>query len=138
IMLKAGVEVRERLGSSAAAVTGAGLLGLAALCVTLHLIGFAGGLWGSELLGFDRATQIAGAIGSRQKTLPVALILCDAYFTDHPLAVVPMVFYHFGQLIVDTFIAERLAARSARRNKGPKEEPTPSPEGFGLPCASAC
>jgi hypothetical protein len=32
-----------------------------------------------------------------------------AYFQEaYPLAILPMVFYHVGQLILDTFIAERL------------------------------
>jgi sodium/bile acid cotransporter 7 len=108
IMLKAAVEVRLRLDGSSTALTVLPLLRVAAVCVGVHVVVLAGGWWSSKALGFDRANQIAVAISGSQKTLPVALILFDAYFTAYPLAVVPMVFYHFGQLIVDTFIADEL------------------------------
>jgi sodium/bile acid cotransporter 7 len=108
IMLKAAVEVRNRLDWSDTALAALPLLAVAAVCVGVHLVVLAAGWWSSRALGFDRGNQIAVAIASSQKTLPVALILFDAYFTAYPLAVVPMVFYHFGQLIVDTFIADEL------------------------------
>jgi sodium/bile acid cotransporter 7 len=122
IMLKAGVEVRARVDADGA-VTGPGaFLGVAALCLSLHLAALYCGLWTSKGLGFDRPNQIASAIGGSQKTLPIALILFDAYFVrDFPLAVVPAVFYHFGQLIVDTFIAHRLVDRPLPVEESPAE-----------------
>jgi sodium/bile acid cotransporter 7 len=112
VMLKAAVEVRNRLGDDTSAPGFSTLLLVAVVCITIHLIALAGGLWSSRLFGFTRPRQIAVALGGSQKTLPVSLILFDAYFQEnYPLAVVPMVFYHFGQLIVDTFIADRLAGK---------------------------
>ena len=52
---------------------------------------------------------MAIAFAGSQKTLPVALFLFHAYFKDqYPLAVVPLAFYHVGQLVVDTFVADWL------------------------------
>jgi sodium/bile acid cotransporter 7 len=111
IMLKAAVEVRDRLEAGSTPAGGGLLLGVLGLCLTIHLGALIGGLWSSRLVGFHRPNQIAIALAGSQKTLPVALILFDAYFTDYPLAVVPPVFFHVGQLVVDTFIAEWLAER---------------------------
>jgi sodium/bile acid cotransporter 7 len=117
IMLKAAVEVRNRFDGETA-VPGLFALGLLALlCLAIHLLGLAAGTWSGRCLGFDRASRIAVAFGGSQKTLPVSLILFDAYFQGYPLAVIPIVFYHFGQLIADTFIAERLAGDSRRRHE---------------------
>jgi sodium/bile acid cotransporter 7 len=110
IMLKAAVAVRDRLDLEETPVNGWLLLLVAVLCLAAHLAALAGGLASSRVLGFDRANRIAVALAGSQKTLPVALILFDAYFTAYPLAVVPLVFFHVGQLVVDTFIAEWLAA----------------------------
>src|SRR5262249_22045875 len=90
------------------------LLGMAALCVAVHLAAFSTGLWGARGLRLTRPNQIAVALSGSQKTLPVALILFDAYFRAYPLAVVPLAFFHLGQLVVDTFLAEWFAARTAR------------------------
>lgn len=80
----------------------------AALAVSLHVGGLAGGFWSSRWLGFDRPRQIAVAISCSQKTLPVSLLLFERYFKESfPLALIPMLFYHVGQLILDTFIADR-------------------------------
>ncbi len=97
---------------------------MAGLCVSLHLTALFAGLWSSKALGFDRPSQIAVAFACSQKTLPVALLLFETYFKDaYPLAVVPMVFYHVGQLIVDTFIAQELARRGAAAGDA-KHEPS--------------
>jgi len=122
VMLKAAVEVRVRLDGEKVGLGFFSLAGLAALCLVLHLAALAVGFWSSKGLGFDRGRQIAVALASSQKTLPVSLILFDAYFVDkYPLAVIPMVFYHFGQLIADTFIADRLAGKSLAKEGLPED-----------------
>jgi sodium/bile acid cotransporter 7 len=108
VMLKAAVEVRKRFDDDRLAPGMAALTGVAVLCVLIHLLALGAGFWTSRVLGLHRSNQIAVAIGGSQKTLPIALILFDAYFASYPLAVVPIVAYHFGQLIADTFIAQRL------------------------------
>jgi predicted Na+-dependent transporter len=77
-------------------------------CIGLHLLALAAGLGSSRWLGMDRARQTAVAFSCSQKTLPVALLIFDRYFSGYPLAIMPLVAYHFGQLLVDTFIAEHL------------------------------
>lgn len=108
VMLKAAVDVCARLADRTGSVGSWALLNTAASCVGIHLLALACGWWTGWGLGFDRPNRIAVAFAGSQKTLPVALFLLDAYYQDYPLAVVPMVFYHAGQLIVDTFIADRM------------------------------
>ena len=38
-------------------------------------------------------------------------LVFERYFPNYPLVVLPLAFYHFGQLVVDTFIADWLAHR---------------------------
>jgi sodium/bile acid cotransporter 7 len=122
VMLKAAVEVRKSF-SEDQPVPGLATLATAAIvCLAIHLIALAAGWWSSGFFRFDRPRRIAVAFGGSQKTLPISLILFDAYFPDKPLAVIPIVFYHFGQLIADTFIAERMAGNAPQRHKGNKEE----------------
>lgn len=118
IMLKAAVEVRERLGDDGATIGAGTLLLTAGVCVGTHLLALAAGVWSGKLLGMDAASRAAVAFAGSQKTLPVSLYLFEAYFRQYPLAVVPMAFYHVGQLLVDTFIADWLA--------GGKKQPEPS------------
>jgi solute carrier family 10 (sodium/bile acid cotransporter), member 7 len=112
IILKAATDVASRLATRPEMLSPALLLGTAALCLGLHLTALAAGLGSGKLLRFDRPSQIAVAFAGSQKTLPVALLLFETYFKEaYPLAVVPIVFYPLGQLVADTFIAERLARR---------------------------
>jgi sodium/bile acid cotransporter 7 len=89
------------------------LIGL--VTVAIHLAGLACGFWTSKLWGFDPPTCSAIAFGCSQKTLPVALYIYESHFQSFPLAVVPILFYHLGQLVVDTFIAEKLASLARRQ-----------------------
>jgi sodium/bile acid cotransporter 7 len=115
IVLRAGVTVGARYRAGTTPL-GPGLFAWsAALAVGLHLAALAFGLYSSRWLGFDRGRQIAVAISCSQKTLPVSLLLFDRYFdADFPLAVVPLLCYHAGQLLLDTLIANRLRHGEAR------------------------
>jgi sodium/bile acid cotransporter 7 len=115
IMLKAAIDVRERLENGTVSVSPWLLLAVAVLCLTVHLGALAGGFWSSKALAFTHEDQVAVAIAGSQKTLPVSLILFDAYFTSYPLAVVPVAFFHLGQLVLDTFVAEWFAGRRLDR-----------------------
>ncbi len=122
ILLKAAANVGARLEEGPLGVSGLSVLLTAAACVGVHLAALGGGLWGSRRLGFDRPSQMAVAFAGSQKTLPVALLLFERYFqATYPLAVLPLVFYHFGQLLVDTFIADALAPRPATAEPLPAE-----------------
>ncbi len=114
IILRAAVDVSGRLRERTEELAVLPLLATAALCLAVHLAGLLGGLTSSRLLRFDRPTQVAVAFACSQKTLPVALFLVETYYKDaHPLAVVPLVFYHVGQLVADTFVADALARPQA-------------------------
>jgi sodium/bile acid cotransporter 7 len=114
ILLKAAADVADRLTARAELPAPGLLLGTAGLCVGLHLTALIAGLGCGRALGFDRPSCIAFAFAGSQKTLPVALLLFETYFKDtYPLAVLPILFYPVGQLVVDTFIAEQLARRGA-------------------------
>ncbi len=90
------------------------LAAIAAVCVAMHLVAAAAGFWTGRALGLERERSIAVAFAGSQKTLPVGVLLIDAHFKAFPLAVVPLLFYHVGQLIVDSLIADRLRRTSPR------------------------
>lgn len=90
-----------------------GLLPIAGVAVSTHLAALGTGYWISGWLGFDTSNRIAVAFASSQKTLPVGLLLVHTYYREFPLAIVPMVFFHVGQLLVDTLIAERFRQHRA-------------------------
>jgi solute carrier family 10 (sodium/bile acid cotransporter), member 7 len=114
IVLKAGVAVGGRLQAENALNTPEVIAWSIGLAVTLHLIALAVGMISCRLFGFDRGRQIAVAFSASQKTLQVSLLLYDVYFkVEHPLAVMPLLFYHVGQLMLDTVIAKRIAARAS-------------------------
>jgi sodium/bile acid cotransporter 7 len=109
ILLKAAVDLTGHFAHLTLGV----VLTTAGACVVVHLSALALGLWGGRALGFPRADCIAIAFGGSQKTLPVALFLFGAYYqNDYPLAVVALVLYHVGQLVLDTFVADALRTPS--------------------------
>jgi sodium/bile acid cotransporter 7 len=115
IILKAVVDVFGRTEG----LTAGAFAATAAVCVGTHLAGLFLGLGSSRALGFARADAVAVAFGCSQKTLPVGLYLFGAYYSrEYPLAVVPLVVYHVGQLVVDTFIADWLAGRPPGESPG--------------------
>jgi sodium/bile acid cotransporter 7 len=133
IILKAVVDVADRTSElTAGAVTATG-----AACIGTHLAALFAGLWTSRALGFVRPDCVAVAFACSQKTLPVALVLFEDYFkAEYPLAVVALVFYHVGQLVVDTFIADALARRTEDKGRGSGKDssPPPHPEDLDESC----
>lgn len=121
IILKAAVDMFDKLNSGIATVKAGELVLVAAICLAIHLTGLSVGYWTSRAWRFDRPNQIAVAFACSQKSLPVALFLYESYFQGYPLAVIPLAFYHMGQLIVDTFIAERMAEGNHRALAYPEE-----------------
>ncbi len=114
MILKAVIAVSDRLNERSAPLTLSWISVAVVLCIGVHLAALAIGLWSSRVLNFDRASQIAVGFACSQKTLPVSLYLFDVYFKqDYPLAVVPLVSYHVGQLIVDTVIADLLVKHAS-------------------------
>lgn len=110
IIIKAAARVGGELLEGSRHLSPGMLAWSAAACAGLHLTVLAAGLGTARLFGWDRPRRAAVAFACSQKSLPVALLLFDGYFQqDFPLAVVPLLFYHVGQLILDTPVARRLA-----------------------------
>jgi sodium/bile acid cotransporter 7 len=109
ILLRSAAKVGLNLRGESVNLTWLELGSSGLFCVGLHLAALAFGWWSSPWLGIDRPRQTAIAFACSQKTLPVALLVFDGYFeTRFPLAIVAILFYHAGQLICDTAIAERM------------------------------
>jgi sodium/bile acid cotransporter 7 len=110
IVVKAGVSVGEKLHGESAAAVPTIFLWSVVLAVILHLFAVASGMISGRWLSFNRGRRIAITFASSQKTLPVSLMLYDQYFkADFPYAVMPVLFYHVGQLLLDTLIAKRMS-----------------------------
>jgi len=112
IIFKAAADVGSKIHQGDRAVELGPLLTAAIACIGLHLGTLFTGLISSRWLGLVRPQQIAVAFAASQKTLPVALVLFENYFRrDFPLAILPLLLYHVSQLILDTFVAEAMAAK---------------------------
>ena len=123
IVLKAGVTVGDKVHGGSASETPMIFLWSVALAVTLHLLALAAGMISCRWFGFDRGRQIAVAFSASQKTLQVSLLLYDQYFmTRYPFAVMPLLFYHVGQLLLDTLIAKHMAGRQGSGGRGQESE----------------
>ncbi|QDU62244.1 Sodium Bile acid symporter family protein [Planctomycetes bacterium Pan216] len=96
-------------------------LSVGVVCIGLHLLLLATGFQIGRRL-FSRPDAIAVAIAGSQKTLPVGVYLLNEYYAASAhFGIVPLLVWHIGQLVVDTYIAERFYYLA------PKEpEPTPS------------
>jgi sodium/bile acid cotransporter 7 len=121
VILKASVGVGEQLAGSGPRPAPGLILLTIVLCLGVHLAAWAAGFWSSGWLRFGRPAQAAVGFACSQKTLPVALVVYAYFAREHPLAVFPLVVYHFGQLFVDTLIADRLAGRSVEPQTAPVE-----------------
>lgn len=110
IVLKAGVTVGDKLHAQTAQSVPAIFAWSIGLAISLHLFALVSGYWSCRWLGFDRGRQIAVAFSASQKTLQVSLLLYDQYYRDYAFAVMPLLFYHVGQLLLDTVIARRMHA----------------------------
>lgn len=91
-------------GTSWSSLSGFPLMCL--IAVALHLIVFWIGVQSGKFLGFERPQWIAIGIAGSQKTLMIGLDIAIHCFGG--LAILPMVTYHFIQLMADTVIADRL------------------------------
>ena len=82
------------------------------MAAVLHIVVLVAGMWAAKALGFQRPQQIAVAIAGSQKTLMVGLDIAISYFGG--LVIVPMVAYHFIQLVADTLIADKLNSSNTK------------------------
>lgn len=85
-----------------------GLLGqillMMLLAAAIHLAAWFIGFWSAGRFGIGKAEQLAVAFAGSQKTLMVGLAVALEF---SGLAVLPMLAYHFLQLVLDTLLAQR-------------------------------
>jgi solute carrier family 10 (sodium/bile acid cotransporter), member 7 len=110
ILFRAAHDLAVLLRERSEAIALAPFLAAVLACLATHLLALLAGWWSAKGLKFGRSAGIAVAFASSQKTLPVSLVLLDLVFPNRPLAVVPLLVYHAGQLTLDTVLAERWAA----------------------------
>jgi solute carrier family 10 (sodium/bile acid cotransporter), member 7 len=126
IMFRAAFEVAGMIRAEGSDLGALALVLTIALCLGNHLIALAAGWWGAGWLGVARPARMAVAFAGSQKTLPVSLMLWQLYYPGYLLAVVPLLVYHAGQLIVDTFIADRWANRASQASPEKATPPAPA------------
>ena len=80
-----------------------------ALAATVHLLAWWIGYWAAGRLRMAHADQIAVAFAGSQKTLMVGIAIALQF---GGLAALPMLAYHFEQLLIDTLLADRLRGRT--------------------------
>jgi sodium/bile acid cotransporter 7 len=73
----------------------------------LHVTAWSCGWWAARLAHLPRTDRSAVAFAGSQKTLMIGLAITVDF---GGLAVLPMMAYHVGQLLVDTLLADRLRA----------------------------
>lgn len=92
---------------------GMGLMAWAAMLTSVigvHVVMLAAGHFVGKLVGVSREDRIAVGFSGSQKTLMIGLYVATnpPYFPLLPLAMMPMIFYHVCQLLIDTVVADRL------------------------------
>lgn len=105
-------------GASAASSEILNHLGTAMLIIllvaALHIIMlFVSSLY-LRIVKAKRETKSAVLFTSTQKTLPASLLIWESYFASYTLAPLVLVLHHMVQLIIDSFVVNRLGKR---RNK---------------------
>ncbi len=88
-----------------------------AAVVGVHIATLAAGYALGGACGVVREDRIAIGFGGSQKTLMIGLHIATTYYSG--LAMLPMIAYHIGQLVLDTLIADRLrvAGRGGRQSE---------------------
>ncbi|WP_158261096.1 MULTISPECIES: bile acid:sodium symporter family protein [Pirellulaceae] len=91
------------------------------LVLAIHMSALLLGVGVAKQLRFPRSEEIAIAFAGSQKTLMIGLAIASEFYTANPLAILPMVAFHVGQLFLDTAVADRYMA--AEFEKAHPEEP---------------
>ncbi len=110
IVLVGAVSAGDELGVSDDQIGAAGWLLMIASVVGVHLSMLACGHLLSAALRLSRPDRIAVGFAGSQKTLPIGLYIAVNHFGG--LTMLPMVAFHFCQLISDTLVADRLRGRT--------------------------
>ncbi len=116
MVLSGAIQMGEHLHSGAAnaSVTLVEILWTTALTVLIHLLAMAAAWYLAASTRVARPQQIAAAISGSQKTLMIGLKMA----LDCGVSILPMVAFHVGQLLIDTFIADYLKKGSSAKRVG--------------------
>jgi sodium/bile acid cotransporter 7 len=106
IIFKTTAQLGDQLQQGSVSIEAAALAGIFLTCAVLHLTALFGGLATGRWLRLDRPRRLAVAFAGSQKTLPVSLVLFGYFQREFPLAMVPLLVYHVGQLVLDTLVAD--------------------------------
>jgi sodium/bile acid cotransporter 7 len=120
VLFGAARDIAGAVRDQSMSVEAAGLTLTAVSCLAVHALALAGGWLLAAACSLGQEARIAVAFCSSQKTLPVALVIIDLYFPGRPLAVLPLVLYHAGQLTLDTLLAQCWAANPASPAAAPR------------------
>ena len=83
------------------------------MVIAIHCVTLTVGLYGTRWVGLTRAERIAVAFSGSQKTLMIGLTTS----LELNVSILPIVAYHAMQLIIDTFIANRMAIYTKMLNE---------------------
>ncbi len=108
MVLSGAIQMSQHLGdqSSGTRVTFVEILWTIVLTCGIHLASMAIGWYVARASGLARPQTIGVAIAGSQKTLMIGLKMA----LDCGVSIIPMVAFHVGQLILDTFIADKVKA----------------------------
>ncbi len=87
-------------------------LSMIGTALVLHLVALAAADRTARLVRLPDDERTAVLFAGTQKTLFVGVFLAAEYFPGDPFALLPITAYHAVQLLVDTIVASRLAARA--------------------------
>ena len=119
MVLIGAVQAGLKLESNTAPIGALDTAAMLASVSGVHLAMFFCGLWLGRLWGISWEDRVAVGFSGSQKTLMIGLHIAISPAFNNGLAMLPMVAYHVCQLLLDSFIADRL--------RGAK------PEGSALP-----
>lgn len=129
IVIKATIHAAPSLNGQEWSIDFAGTILLTcAVCLGVHwtLLQLGFGL-GQRLM--SREDAIAVAFTGGQKTMFTGAYLIEDYFPEAPLAMAPLIFFHIGQLVIDTFVAERWFYTGAKQPPADSSPSTSDPAG---------
>ena len=117
MVLLGAIGAGQQMNSNLSELFGIEIVVMILAVLVIHVSVLIAGMFLAKALRQRREDQIAVGIAGSQKTLMVGLHMAASYFPD-TLAMLPMIFYHAGQLLADTGIADAL------RKRGETGQPT--------------
>ena len=106
----------RQIGNQQQAIRASDLLFSVGSVALVHSLALFASELAGRVAGLPRPDRLALLFGGSQKTLPAGLFVAESFFPSFALASVPILLYHAVQLIIDSFVAERLRRESVTRD----------------------